>query len=114
MPRGHNNYRIAMYTYSCLSIYVYIGFMALQTCFRNMRRKPQSQASGLSFTPPTKKKKPEKNGNHVTAYSHGYENNSLCSEQTYDVLTDQIIKQFSKTNKNKTTLTSLMKEMAPN
>lgn len=79
-----------------------------------MRRKPQSQASGLSFTPPPKKKKSGKNGNHVTAYSYGYEHKSICSEQTYEVLTDQIVKQYSKTNKNKTTLTSLMKETAPN
>lgn len=56
MPRGHNNYWIATYTYSCLSIYVYIGFMALQTRFQNIRCKPQSQASGLSFTSPPKKK----------------------------------------------------------
>ena len=79
-----------------------------------MRRKPQSQASGLSFTPPAKKKKPEKNKNHVTAYSYGYEQKSLSSEQTYKALTDQIVKQFSKANKNKTTLTSLMKETAAN
>ena len=79
-----------------------------------MRRKHQSQASGLSFTPPVKKKKPEKNESHVTAYSEGYNKKTLCSEQTYKALTDQIIIQFSKPNRNKTTLTSLMKETAAN
>lgn len=77
-----------------------------------MRHKPQSQASGPKFTPPPKKRKPEKIGNHVTTFSDGHL--QLCSEQTYKALVDQIIKQAHKKNKNKTALVSLMTETAAN
>lgn len=79
-----------------------------------MRRKHSQASSGLSFKPPAKKMKPENIGNHVTSFTYGYGQQLLCSEQTYNALVDQLIKQSSKSNKNKTTLASLMTQTAPN
>ena len=74
--------------------------------FRNLRRNPRSSSTGLSFSPPIKKKKL---GNHS-----GYFPVEPLDEETYILHVTQINKHWSKKSRTKTALLSLMNETLPN
>ena len=74
--------------------------------FRNLRRHPRSSSTGLSFSPPVKKKKL---GNHSAFFP-----TELLDDETYELHVGQIAKQWTKKSKTKSALSSLMCETLPN
>lgn len=82
----------------------------LQNRFRNIRRRPRSHSTGLAFTPPNKKRKPD-NLQH-----HGIGNLSMevLDNDTYESNIKQLQRQLDKHIKNKAAISSLMSETAPN
>ena len=74
--------------------------------FRNLRRNPRSSSTGLSFSPPVKKKKL---GNHSVFLPI-----EPLDDETYNLHVAQIDKQWSKKTRTKSALSSLMYETLPN
>ena len=82
----------------------------LQNRFRNIRRKPRQQSSGLTFTPPPKKRKLNDSQNHG---SH-YHIQQTLDDDSYESSRKQLLKQLSKPVKNKAAIASLMAETSAN
>ena len=74
--------------------------------FRNLRRNPRSSSTGLSFSPPVKKKKL---GNHSVFLP-----TEPLDDETYNLHVAQIDKQWSKKTRIKSALSSLMYKTHPN
>ena len=74
--------------------------------FRNLRRNPRSSSTGLSFSPPVKKKKL---GNHSVFFP-----TEPLDDKTYNLHVAQLDKQWSKKTRTKSALSSLMYETLPN
>jgi len=80
----------------------------LQNQFRNICRKPRSHSSGLTFTPPAKRKKPD-SPHHGLGYG-----SEILDTQTYEGHQTQLTKQLNRPIQNKLAIASLMAETAAN
>ena len=81
----------------------------LQNRFRNMHHRPRSHSSGLTFTPPNKRRKSDNQQHHGIGYLL-----EASDDDTYESNIKQLQRQLNKPVKNKAAISSLMAETAPN
>ena len=101
---------------SCLSMpSITISFQgswekALKTRFKNLRRQPRADNTGLEFTPPSKKRR-------LSLLNHECPSSvqpMTLDDHTYERHLKALDKASSKTAKNNEAIISLLRETAPN